>query len=222
MTDLLLRAGLGLVLAWIAGSGLRLLGRRSAGHAMPVLKAEPGLDRAIGFEAVRHTQFQRSDDQGNFGEILTAMMMTAEGWWSINGKVAGPRGIDGIFLRRVEAGWQACLIETKTNSGRYLPRQMSNAKLLKDLDRLYLTAPARLTPVYAALSRGLQSNNPAVGKQLWRHSLSSGQTQAFTLDAEGVAADTAPMPSQPAMMRALFEGLDMFDRQDVSIQLPDS
>lgn len=211
------RAGLSLALSVPAGLALRHLRVRApAGTAVLEIDRNSGFD--LIYRPVRHQSFVRSTDQGNFGEILTAMMMAARGWWSINGKVNGSHGIDGIFIRPVDAGWQACLIETKTNSGKYRPRQMSDEKLLGDLDRLYLTAPATLAPLYGAIHHAVRTASPAVRKELWRHALESGHTQAFTLASDGVARDIAPDPSAPAMMRALYDGLDLFDYQRTSIQ----
>lgn len=212
-----IRALLGAVLALIAGGAIRLLWRTTPDKPASCLDFSGG-EFEPHFEPIRHSQFVQSNDQGNFGELLTAMMMTADGWWQINGKVSGPRGIDGIFLRRDDAGWRACLIETKTNSSPYKNRQMDDEKLLDDLEILFLTAPAHLSPVYGALYRALEAKNGAVTKRLWRHLLASGETQALRIGSDGATTTEADAPSAPAMMQALFQGLRDFDRTRASIQ----
>lgn len=220
MSEFFWRGLLALAFALPIGFLVRLGLDLAFNHRRDVLAFEPGSGFTAQFKPIRHVDFVRSNDQGNFGEILTAMIMTARGWWSINGKVSGPQGIDGIFVKHTDRGWQACLIETKTNSGRYLPRQMSDQKLLKDLEKLYLTAPAGLAPLYRALYQAIERKSPALTKELWRHTLENGETQAFRLDRSGIASGLGSSPGEPAMMRALFDGLSAFDRQHVSIHPP--
>ena len=221
MVELVLRVAMGAILALVVGWPVRRMLARWSQREF-YLPWDAGTPYAPEFTPLHHTQFVRSNDQGNFGELLTSMMMTSQGWWAIPGKVNGPQGIDGIFIRAERRGWQARMIETKTNSSRYLPRQMSDEKLLKDLDRLYLTAPARLGPVYAGLHKAVRQGSRSLSKELWRHSLQAGQTQAQRLDRDGQAGADAGDPSNPAMMRALFEGLREFDHTGASIQDPDS
>ncbi|MFS2318732.1 hypothetical protein RMQ97_12400 [Maricaulis sp. D1M11] len=169
------------------------------------------------FTGPKHAQFVRSDDQGNFGEALTALIMASRGWIQLNGKPGkGPQGIDGIFLRAIEGGWQACLIETKTNHGKYKPKSMSREKLLDDLDQLYITAgEIALRDAYRALSEGLQSNSDAIRVELWRHSLISGQTRQESLDSEGYLTGPVRMADHAHLMAALRDSFALMDREQV-------
>jgi hypothetical protein len=160
-----------------------------------------------------HGDFASSQDQGNFGEALTLMAMAGRGWRVVNGKVGGPQGVDGIFVRDGAAGLEAVLIETKTGSSAYADASMSDAKLLRDLDTLYLTAadPA-LQAVYAAIAEGLKTGAPTVTKELWRHALASGRAQTVSLGRDGERLAKGRRLDLRILSEALTASLREFDR----------
>ncbi len=219
-----LLAGLGLSagLSALAGGALRIVtGRAPAALASFDAPARQDLVAALAFKGLRHTDFTASQDQGNYGEALTLMAMAAGGWRVINGKVGGPQGVDGVFVRDGEAGLEAVLIETKTGSSRYAEVSMSDAKLLGDLDTLYVTAPdAAHQAVYSAIAAGLKSASPAIQKELWRHGLDSGRTQATLLGRDGERLAKARLMDLRTLSEALIFSLREFDRSNVYVTRP--
>jgi hypothetical protein len=180
--ELIAAASLSAGLAGLTGWPLRRLARTR----LDAVKPPPDPDLAP-FTGIYPQRFQSPHDQGAFGEALTFALMAAHGWRPVNGKPGtGPQGIDGVFWKRDASGWRARLIETKTNTSGYRAISMSDAKLIADLDTLYLTAgePA-LRGVYSAISKGLQTGDPRVDKQLWRHQLEAGRTLIDALAPDG-------------------------------------
>lgn len=214
---LLSALGLSAGLSAAAGGGLRaLLARRGADDPARYDAGPPqqGLAAALPYAGLGHAAFAASQDQGNFGELLTLAAMAARGWRSINGKVGGPQGVDGVFVRDGADGLEAVLIETKTGSSAYAEKSMSDAKLLADLDRLYLAeGDAARRAVYAAIAEGLTTAAPRVAKELWRHGLHTGRTQATRLGRDGEKLGRGRLMDLTALMEALYSGLAEFDRE---------
>ena len=213
---------------WLAGlsAGLAVAGGMLAHWAWRVLlgmkpkiiprpvSPPPALGLPI-YQGVRAHDFVTSNDQGAFGEALTALMMASQGWTVLNGKPgAGPQGIDGIFVRPEGSLWRACLIETKTNQSQYATRQMERSKLMGNLDSLYVTTsdPA-LAALYEAIHDGLRDNAPWVSLALWRHQLGSGLTQITPLDGSGAPNGPVRTVKSDLMMQGLASGLSDIDRK---------
>jgi|GEM_PF-5860736 hypothetical protein len=223
---LLATLGLSAGLSAVAGGALRIAtgvvagfvtGRAPTPPAALEARAEgEALVAALAFRGLRHGDFTASQDQGNFGEALTIMAMAARGWRVINGKVGGPQGVDGVFVRDGAAGLEAVLIETKTGSSQDAAASMSDAKLLGNLDTLYVTAPdAAHQAVYAAIAAGLKSASPLIGKELWRHGLDSGRTQATLLGRDGERLAKARLMDLRSVSEAMAFSLREFDRSHV-------
>ena len=213
MMDLLGLIALSGTSAALAGYGgrqlWRLMFRQDGGNGgdTPPLALPP-------YRPITPGAFVSSNDQGAFGEALTYCMMAAQGWRPVNGKPgAGPQGIDGVFVRMGEDGFEACLIETKTNASRYAPRQMADDKLCEDLTRLYLTCgDAGLGALYARLYKALTHGDPSVCKQLWRHHLARGATEQVVLNRAGEAEGPVRLVSSHGYMEAMAASLDELDR----------
>ena len=203
-------AGLSAALAGAIGAPLRALARRDY-RSTPQPPTSDGPDGPA-FKGLPPAAFTHLHRQGGFGEALTFVMMAADGWRPINGKPGnGPQGIDGIFWRRTHKGWQARLIETKTNSSNYKPYAMSDEKLLGNLDRLYLTADERLGALYAHIALGLKSGSTSVTKKLWRHDLHRGVTTIYRLDRDGESTGEAHSRNTAAHIEALVAGVEEMD-----------
>lgn len=211
--DLFSLAALSALAAVLAGLAARQLWRlgygggatETIGATAPTLPAYRPLTPAA---------FVTSNDQGAYGEALTFCMMAAQGWRPINGKPGtGPQGVDGVFVRMGEEGFQACLIETKTNSSAYAARQMSNVKLSDDLTRLYLTCgDPVLGDVYAHLYKALNAGDASVVKQLWRHHLARGVTEKTMLGPDGSPSGPVSLAPSQIWMEALAASLSELDR----------
>lgn len=195
--------------AFALAGGL-LLNRMTAPRAASAL---PPFELA--YQGLSHTDFVRSHDLGNFGEVLTLAILASDGWRAINGKPGtGPQGIDGVFLKPVAGGWRGLFVETKTNSGGYADKSMSDSKLIGNLQSLWATSHAPdLQAAYAALIDGLQTGSPAVGKALWRHILATGETHVTPLGRKGERLGEYARHDNRAMMDALQLGLREFDRE---------
>lgn len=207
---LLATAGLSAALAGAIGAPLRALARRDY-RSTPQPPTSDGPDGPA-YRGLPPAAFTHMHRQGGFGEALTFVMMAADGWRPINGKPGkGPQGIDGIFWQRTHEGWQARLIETKTNTSGYKPHAMSHEKLLGNLDDLYVSADETLGALYAHIAAGLRSGSPAVTTELWRHDLRRGVTTVFQLDAGGTPTGQSHSRKSVAHMEALAEGVREMD-----------
>lgn len=209
---LLLSAGLALLAGYLVRWLLSQLSlrRRRRGLAVP-----PGFDpQTLPFDALTPADFTASVDQGNFGEGLTYVLMGADGWRPVNGKVGGPQGLDGVFLRTRKRGWEALIIETKTNTSAHDPKSMSRDKILGNLQTLWVTAPegSALQHAYGAMIADLKASGGRTRTALWRHMLELGETHIIPLATDG--APSGPMVSRDN--RAMFEGFSLalreFDR----------
>ena len=218
--DMVWTAGLSAGLAIAGGMLAHWIWRALAGlhpDRMPrAVYPPPALDLPT-FSGVRAHDFVSSNDQGAFGEALTALMMASQGWTVLNGKPgAGPQGIDGIFVRSEGSLWRACLIETKTNQSQYATRQMERSKLMGNLDSLYVTnSDPALAALYEAIHDGLRGNAPWVSLALWRHHLGSGLTQITPLDGTGAVAGRSRTVTSGLIMQGLAAGVSELDRKRV-------
>jgi len=179
--------------------------------------SDPVEPRHLRYRPITPGHFVSSNDQGAFGEALTLMMLAAEGWRPLNGKPgSGPQGIDGIFIRDGETQWQALLVETKTNSSPYHPRQMETEKLCRTLDALYVSCGDEvLGSFYTAIHKGLSEDARWVGRELWRHHLARGVTEIVRLDEMGTACGALQTRQSTGFMEALAISLSELDRKGI-------
>lgn len=207
-------AGLALVLAGLAGLSLRALTRTAPRPTDDRAEADFTLPA---FEGLTHTAFQSSNDQGAFGEALTIMLMAQDGWRAVNAKPGpGPQGIDGVFIKTEGLGWRARLIETKTNSSGYTAASMADAKILADLDQLYLTtANPDLQTLYTALSAGIRNQAGHIRRELWRHQLSTGVCEITALGRDGRRRGHPALRTVKIEMESLHAAVAELDRKSV-------
>lgn len=169
------------------------------------------------FEGLTATAFQSGNDQGAFGEALTFILMAQDGWRPVNAKPgSGPQGLDGLFIKTEGLGWRARLIETKTNSSRYTAASMADAKILADLDQLYVTtANADLQTLYTALAAGIRNKVGHIRRELWRHRLSTGVCEITALGRDGRRRGHPALRSVRIEMEGLRAAVGELDRKSV-------
>lgn len=158
--------------------------------------------------------------QGDFGEVMTAVALGAQGWRQLPSKLQGRRGIDGLFVREVRGGggYECLATETKTNSGAYDPASMSDDKLTADIAALYEVG-ALSKAAADELLRGLAQGASFFRKELWRHDLSTGMTTVNELSRKGEKG-RAVTRSNARLMAALHMSLERFDRRSVYLGRP--
>jgi len=165
--------------------------------------------------------FQNDNNvQGDFGEVMTAVALSAQGWKQLPSKLQDRRGIDGLFAREVRGGggYECLAIETKTNSGNYDPAQMSDAKLAADITGLYevgALSKANTDELLRALGQGPSFFR----KELWRHDLTNGMTTITELGRKGEKGRSVTR-SNARLMAALHMSLKRFDRRSVYLGRP--
>lgn len=193
----------------------------------PFVPADPLPALAVRFVDPSHI------NQGNFGEALTSIMLTKDGWKQYPTKLAGGQGIDGLFVRETSDGETEFLItETKTGAAGLATnaapgKQMSDAWVLDRLDQAYvlgLLDPGLVTQIQIRLRK----KSPLIRKELWRHDLITATTSVYTLDtnADEDLEWTEPIdPEDPVQRRAhrrLIEGLsfavETLDRKRFYVQ----
>lgn len=172
-------------------------------------------------------------NRGNFGEALTSLMLTKDGWKQYPTKLAGGQGIDGLFARETPEGDTEFLItETKTGAAGLatkstLGKQMSDAWVLDRLDQAYalgLLDPDLVTHVQVRIRK----KSPLIRKELWRHDLVAATTSVYTLDTnanedlEWIEPGDPEDPIQRRAHRRLIEGLsfasEALDRKRIYVQ----
>lgn len=157
--------------------------------------------------------FTASNDQGNFGELLTAVILTQQGWRQLPSKLGGGgQGIDGLFVRPGPFEFALLITETKTNSSRYKPSQLETRKLIRTLGELYLVGELPW-PVADEIIRGLRYRSPFIRKECWRHMLDSGKTLIQRANRKGDPVGRVKTRENAYLMESLTMMLAIFDRE---------
>lgn len=157
--------------------------------------------------------FQNSQVKGDFGELLTAVILTQQGWRQLPSKLdAHGHGLDGLFLRRGLLGQRILITESKVNASRYKPAQLDNTKLIRALGDLYAVGVLDWQ-TSAAIIRALKWRSPALRKELWRHSLHQGRTTITRANRHGALARRGRSHDTAALMESLAMMLGQMDRE---------
>lgn len=158
------------------------------------------------------SDFVDSVVQGDFGELLTAAVLSSGGWKRLASKLPRGQGLDGLFVRELKGGggFECLATETKTNSGVYQPATMTDEKIAGDIDLLYETGALRKHEADELL-RALTEGSSFFRKELWRHDLSSGLTTIVRLGRQGEKGQSTTR-SNARLISALFISLEQFDR----------
>ncbi len=152
--------------------------------------------------------------KGDFGELLTAAILTQNGWRQLPSKIdAGGHGIDGLFLRRHWLlGFVVLLTETKVNASRYRRAQLSQEKLIRALGDLYVVG-ALDWQTSAVLVRAMQWRSPHVRREFWHHSLHNGITTVRRANHHGRLQGRAKQRDTAALMESLAMMIGALDRE---------
>jgi hypothetical protein len=157
-------------------------------------------------------RFKQSNDQGNFGELLTAVVLTQKGWRQLPSKLGGGgKGIDGLFVRPGLFGSAVLITETKTNVSPYKPRQLEAGKLIRDMDELYAVGVLDFK-TSAAIVRALRRCSPTVRKECWRHYLNNGETVIHVAGHNGELRRGPMTRNHLLVIESLAIMLAQFDR----------
>lgn len=140
---------------------------------------------ALGSEAYAFSDpaFENSVDKGNFGESITEEMMRSRGYESLPAKYQGNNGIDHVFAKRGADSQprEVVIVETKTDSSPYNPRQLSNFRLQELSKRMRASSDPAVRKTASIIG------DCSVRKEYWRHDTSTGRTTVH-----GVAEDGTP------------------------------
>lgn len=141
-----------------------------------------------------------SDDHavGKIGELITGLMMAAEGWRQIPSQPGGVHGLDGLFVRHLHGSgaYEIQFVETKTSrdgSGvrNYAPTQMTDEKIIAELEKLQSAdykfdgKPYIDARVAHSLIHAIRHKSMWISKRLFAHTLSTGTTVVFPIAANG-------------------------------------
>jgi hypothetical protein len=159
--------------------------------------------------------FHSAETQADFGEIVTSVILSLDGWKQLPSKMQGGRGLDGLFVREVRGGggFEVLAVETKVNNAPYNPMSMSDVKLLEDIGELY-AGGVLSKPLADEMNRGLRQGSSFFRKELWRHDLSNGLTTISELSRSGEKG-RAVTRSCARLMSALYLSLEQLDREAV-------
>lgn len=158
------------------------------------------------------TCFVQSNDQGNFGELLTAVILTQQGWRQLPSKLGGGgHGIDGLFVRPRLLGFAVLITETKTNVSRYRDSQLENRNLIRTIGELY-TIGEMSWQIADEIIRGLKYRSPHIRKECWRHIFENGQTLVRRANRKGKLARRTATRDHAHLMESLTMMLSIFDR----------
>jgi hypothetical protein len=173
------------------------------------------------FRGLRLADF-RNDGRAlrDFGELVTAATLAAEGWKKLPSKLQGGQGLDLLVVREVRGagGYEARAIEVKTNKDAYNPATMSDARVQAALGHLH-DIGAFETATFEQLHRGVEQGPPFFRKEVWRHQLDSGVTTVWDLDEDGNKT-TSQLRSSAHLMDALFQMIKQLDRHADYVDRP--
>jgi len=157
--------------------------------------------------------------KGDFGELLTAAILTQNGWRQLPSKIdEGGHGIDGLFLRRHWLlGFVVLLTETKVNASRYRRAQLAQDKLIRTVGDLYVVG-ALDWRTSAAIVRAMKWRSPHVRREFWHHSLHKGITTVRHADRQGRLRGRAKKRDAAALMESMAMMVGALDREGRYIQ----
>jgi hypothetical protein len=152
--------------------------------------------------------------KGDFGELLTAAILTQNGWRQLPSKIdAGGHGIDGLFLRRHWLlGFVVLLTETKVNASRYRRAQLAQDKLIRAVGDLYTVGVLDWSTA-AAIVRAMKWRSPHVRREFWHHSLHNGITTVTRADRQGRLQGRPRKRDTAALMESLAMMIGALDRE---------
>jgi hypothetical protein len=151
--------------------------------------------------------------KGDFGELLTAAILTQHGWRQLPSKIdEGGHGIDGLFLRRHWLlGFVVLLTETKVNASRYRRAQLAQDKLIRAVGDLYVVG-ALDWQTSAAIGRAMKWRSPNVRREYWHHSLHNGTTTVTRANRHGRLRGRAHKRDTATLMESLAMMIGAMDR----------
>lgn len=185
----------------------------------PPLKPTPLQLRVIDAPHLKAKDFASERTRGDFGELITDIVLTSDGWKKLSSKTSSGAGIGGIYVREVKGGggFEALAVDTKTNEVAYSPAAMSDAALENALSALYAEGAFGRSineAIAKELIRGLRNGPPFFRKELWRHNLSNGVTAVTQLGSAGELKGST-MRSHARLIEGVFAGLQQIDRNAV-------
>lgn len=153
--------------------------------------------------------------QNDFADLITATLLSSQGWKQLPSRYHRDRGVGGLFIREVRGGGGCeCLaIESVANGTAFDPASMSDPKLAADIAQLYELG-AFSKQLADELMRGLHQGSSFFRKELWRHDLSSGLTTISELNRKGEKGRSVTR-SNARLISALYLSLVNFDRDAV-------
>lgn len=145
-----------------------------------------------------NVEFTPHGDQGALGEAMTAILMAVDGWKEIPAFYDNYKGIDGLFVRSLEFGAEAVIIESKTNTSTLSKtkhgRQMSDCWVADRLEQSYVVGV--LPEKYAdSIMQAHKHNSLFLRKELWSHDLRTGITTVSALDADANITSSRTNPA---------------------------
>lgn len=183
------------------------------------VKPTPLQLRVTDAPGLRVTDFASGQTRGDFGEMLSDIILTGDGWKKLESKTASGAGVGGLYVREVKGGggFEALAVDTKTNEAAYTPASMSDAALENVLSALYAQGAfgrAINESVANELIRGLRNGPPFFRKELWRHNLTNGVTAITQLGAAGEPRGST-MRSHARLVAGAYASLKQLDRSAV-------
>ena len=152
--------------------------------------------------------FRGTRQQGDFGELLTAAMVTAAGYVQIPSQYGRNNGLDGVFVIRDKPGEfsHVLIAETKTGQAKIRSDIMTDKGVRRRLDKMY--AEGLLSYETAdVLIKMLDSGSPNFRKQLWQHRLQTGETFVYHLDANQKVIGEPEDVSNKGLFEALVRNM---------------
>ena len=167
-------------------------------------------------EQISHKQVKvqhlNNNSKGYIGETITAILLLKDGWRQIDAKTQGNNGLDGLFVREIDDGYQVLITETKTNYSSYSEDQMSNEHVVDTLGQLFAIG-AIASPIAKPVIEALKSGSPFVQKELWRPNLNDGSVVVSTLGPKGKKVATRILPDTERFVSSILLNLHQFDRE---------
>lgn len=166
---------------------------------------------------LKAADFSHAGTLHDFGDMLTNIILSQDGWKKLPSKFVDGRGIGGLFAREVQGGggFEMLAVETRTNNTPFDVASLSDDKLARDIGDLY-DAGAIGKAMADELVRGLTNGAPFFRKEFWRHDLGSGVT---TISPVAQAGDqrAALSRSHARLIASAYMSLTQMDREAIYI-----
>lgn len=177
------KAGIAILKYGDSLDGLALKNVDNIFEAVPIIRHFPRKMNTVAGQII----FRNSLEKGILGDALTARRLTALGYTKLPSKYNLVNGIDGVFIKRNNAGaiTELVIAENKVDAGRLAIKQMSDEWVLDRASRMMTAGDTEVRKTGELVRNTIQNQPSLARKELWQHTLTDGSTVVRAVDPSG-------------------------------------